>query len=160
MKRKIRLILLVIIFTGLLVACDDSVVYENNQSFTNNTWVYEDAKTFSFEISDSLIPVKLSVNLRTTTNYPYSNIYMFMHSDYPNGYKDIDTLEFFLADPEGNWLGDNSGTVVENRAMLSKGLFPSTGIYTFKLEQAMRNDSLPEVLDVGMRVERITTSKP
>ncbi len=136
-------------------ACDDAVIFEENKTFKNNIWVYEDGKTFSFTITDSLLPVKLSVNLRTTTNYPYSNIYMFMHSNYPNGYSDIDTLEFFLADPQGNWLGDHSGTVVENRAMLSKGLFPATGTYRFKLEQAMRNDSLPEVLDVGMRVEAI-----
>ena len=137
----------------VLLSCDDTALYENNLGFQNNTWAYEDSKTFKFNIVDSLQPVKLSINLRTTTNFPYSNIYMFMHSNYPNGYSDIDTLEFFLADFEGNWLGDNSGTVVENRAIISKGTFPRTGLYEFKLEQAMRNDSLPEVIDVGMRVE-------
>lgn len=156
MKKRTKFSLMCLIFIGILMGCDDAVVYENNQSFTDNTWVYDDPKTFSFEIKDSLMPIKLSVNLRTTTSYAYSNIYMFMHSNYPNGYSDIDTLEFFLADPKGNWLGDNSGTVVENRAMLSKGTFPTTGIYTFKLEQAMRNDSLSEILDVGIRVEMIT----
>lgn len=80
---------------------------------------------------------------------------MFVHSKYPNGYSDIDTLEFFLADPTGKWLGDNSGTIVENRALLSKGLFPATGTYTFTFEQAMRNDSLPEILDVGLSVRKI-----
>jgi len=131
------------------------MLYEHNEGFANNTWAYEDAKTFSFDITDSLIPVKLSINLRTTANYPYSNIYLFVHSNYPNGYSDIDTLEFFLADPTGKWLGDNSGNIVENRALLSKGLFPATGTYTFKLEQAMRNDSLPEIIDIGLRVQRI-----
>ena len=79
-----------------------------------------------------------------------------MHSNYPNGYADIDTLEFFLADPKGKWLGDNSGTVVENRAIISKGTFPVTGTYSFKLEQAMRSDSLPEVIDIGMRIDVLT----
>lgn len=149
-------VLILLILTTFLISCDESILFENNQGFERNTWVYEDAKTFSFDIKDSLQPVKLSINLRTTTNYPYSNIYMFMHSNYPNGYSDIDTLEFFLADPKGNWLGDNSGTIVENRAVISKGNFPVTGKYTFKLEQAMRNDSLPEVLDVGMQVQILT----
>lgn len=151
----IKRISVLISFFVLLSSCDNSVLYENNQSFESNTWSYEDAKTFSFNIDDSLQPVKLSINLRTTTNYPYSNIYMFVHSNYPNGYTDIDTLEFFLADPQGNWLGDNSGTIVENRALISKGLFPSTGKYTFKLEQAMRNDSLPEILDIGLSVQKL-----
>ncbi len=153
MRKRINFLIITVISIGM-IACDDSLIYENNQGFEDNTWSYQDAKTFSFDI-DSLTPVKLFINLRTTTNYPYSNIYMFLHSDYPNGYNDIDTLEFFLADPIGNWLGDNSGTVVENKAMISKGIFPATGTYTFKLEQAMRNDSLPEILDVGIRVEHL-----
>ena len=127
-------VLILLILTTFLISCDESILFENNQGFERNTWVYEDAKTFSFDIKDSLQPVKLSINLRTTTNYPYSNIYMFMHSNYPNGYSDI----------------------VENRAVISKGNFPVTGKYTFKLEQAMRNDSLPEVLDVGMQVQILT----
>lgn len=154
MRRRISIsVLLCMAFA--LVSCDSEVLYENNQGFENNTWSYDDAKTFSFKMADSLTPVKLSINLRTTSNYPYSNIYMFMHSKYPNGYEDLDTLEFFLADPAGNWLGDNSGTVVENRAVITKGTFPASGDYTFVLEQAMRNDSLPELIDVGIRVEKI-----
>ncbi len=156
MKKRISITIGIFISLMVFVSCDNSVVFEDNQGFENNTWSYDDAKTFTFDIEDSLLPVKLYVNLRTTTDYPYSNIFMFLHSDYPNGYSDIDTLEFFLADPLGEWLGDNSGTVIENRAMISKGIFPGTGTYTFKLEQAMRNDHLPELLDVGIRVELLT----
>lgn len=125
MKRKIKYLSLVILLSLGFMSCDDNLLYENNQTFENNVWVYEDAKTFSFDITDSLRPIKLFINLRTTTNYPYSNIYMFLHSNYANGYQDIDTLEFFLADPKGNWLGDNSGTIVENKALISKGVFLS-----------------------------------
>ncbi|MFD1553112.1 hypothetical protein DNU06_12340 [Putridiphycobacter roseus] len=152
MKRKAKYFLLGCISMAL-IGCDNQLIYEENQKFDDNIWVYEDPKTFEFDIVDSLLPVKLFINLRNTTDYPYSNIYLFLHSSYPNGYNDIDTLEFFLADPKGTWLGDNSGTVVENRAMISKGVFPTTGTYKFTLEQAMRNDSLPELLDIGMRVE-------
>lgn len=155
MKRKIRLLLFSLL-SLIIISCDNHVLYEENKTFENNIWVYEDAKTFEFEIVDSLMPVKLFINLRNTTDYPYSNIYMFLHSSYPNGYTDIDTLEFFLADPKGTWLGDNSGTVVENRALISKGVFPTPGTYKFILEQAMRNDSLPELLDIGVRLELMT----
>lgn len=156
MRKRISELLVLAFLVFCVQSCDDTVLHEQNQKFENNTWVYEDPKIFTFDIQDSLVPIKLSINLRTTTNYPYSNIYMFMHSNYPNGYVDIDTLEFFLADPEGNWLGDNSGTVVENKAVISKGIFPNAGKYSFKLEQAMRNDSLPEVLDIGMRIELLS----
>ena len=155
MKKRISIILVSLFI--LITSCEsDKFIYENNQGFINNTWSYEDAKSFSVDITDTLIPIKLFINLRTTTDYPYRNIYMFFHSNYPNGYTDIDTFEFFLADQEGHWLGDNSGTVVENRAIISRGYFPTVGEYNFKIEQAMRNDSLPEVLDVGVRIEIIS----
>jgi len=140
----------------IFLACDrGNVLFEENQNFEDNTWSFDDPKTFSYHSKDSITPVKLYINLRTTTDFPYRNIYMFLHSNYSNGYSNIDTLQFFLADAEGNWLGDNSGTIVENRALVSKGVFRDTGTYSFTLEQAMRNDSLTEILDVGVRIERL-----
>ena len=156
MKKRISVALASLLTCVGVISCtNELLIYENNQGFENNTWVYDDPKTFSFDIKDSSVFINLFINLRITTDYPYSNIYMFLHSDYPNGYTDIDTLEFFLADKDGYWLGDNSGTVVENSALISRGNFPVSGTYTFKLEQAMRNDSLPEVLDVGIRIEEV-----
>ncbi len=155
MKKRISFFVFVLM-TFAIISCDDTLIYEDNQSFDGNTWSYQDSKSFSFDVKDSLQPIKLFINLRTTVDYPYRNIFMFLHSNYPNGYVAIDTLEFFLADPKGNWLGDNSGTVIENSALISKGLFPSTGTHTFRMEQAMRNDSLPEILDIGLRVELMT----
>ena len=32
--------------------------------------------------------------------------------------------------------------------------FPQTGNYTFMLEQAMRVDPLPQIMDVGIRIEK------
>ncbi len=98
------------------MSCSSDVIYENNQSFENNIWTYEDAKEFSFEIKDSATLAKISLNFRNTIDYQYSNIYMYLHMSYPNGYEDTDTLEFFIAQPNGKWLGECSGTVVENQA--------------------------------------------
>ncbi len=152
MKKKVNLLFLVG-FVFLITSCDSNVIYEKNQSFNDNKWTYDDVKTFSIEMQEDTTPVKIYINLRTTIDYPYSNIYMYLYSDFPNGYSDIDTLEFFLAKPDGQWLGEVSGTVVENRALITKGYLMDKGTYTFKLEQAMYNNDLPEVLDVGIRVE-------
>lgn len=155
MKKKISLIGLVLsLFLGF-TSCDSDMIYENNQSFENNIWTYEDAKEFSFTMSDSVIPVKIFINLRTTIDYEYSNIYMYTHFSYPNGTTDIDTLEFFLAQPSGKWLGKCSGTVVENKALITQGYLMDPGTYTFKIEQAMYDNDLSEVLDVGIRVEHL-----
>lgn len=154
MRKKINVFVIIFsLFLGL-ASCDSSdVIFEDNQGFENNTWAYDDIKEFSFEIEDSITPAKIFLNLRTTLDFQYSNIYMYLHINYPNGFTDIDTLEFFLAQPNGKWLGEVSGTVVENQALIAQGIFNDPGTYTYKVEQAMYKDALEEIIDVGIRVE-------
>lgn len=138
----------------VIVSCDSNKLYEENIALDNNEWKTGDVKTFEFDIEDTLSPINLYVNFRTTTDYPYSNLYIFMYSKYPDGYEDKDTLEFIVAEPDGRWLGDNSGTVVENRILISQGgRFAKKGTYQFGIEHAMRDEVLPEIIDVGFRVE-------
>ena len=60
-----------------------------------------------------------------------------------------------LADERGQWLGDGMGDIWDNRILFKKDFkFPQTGKYRFELEQAMRINPLPGIMDVGMRIER------
>lgn len=145
--------LLVFCVAFIFFSCDSNRIYEENFSVENNVWNYEDVKTFSFEITDTMSPLDLFVNIRTTPDYGYSNLYVFLYSEYPNGYSDKDTLEFILAEQDGKWLGESSGTVIENQILISRGgRFPYSGKYTFKIQHAMREKDLPEIIDVGFRV--------
>ena len=156
MKRKISVVFVIFsLFIGI-TSCDKGVIYEDNQSFEDNTWKYGDVKTFSFTMKDSMKPCKIYLNMRTTLDYEFSNIYINLYSNYPNGRVDTSALEFFLAEPSGKWLGNISGTVIENKAMIMKGYLTDPGVYTFKLEQAMFDNNLGEILDIGFRVENIT----
>lgn len=154
MKRKISVFVSIVMLVMLSLSCDSNKIYEENFAVENNEWKHSDIKTFEFEIDDTLSPLNLFINLRTTTDYQYSNIYLFLHSEYPDGYSDKDTLEFILAEPNGKWLGESSGTVVENQVLISRGgRFMHKGTYIFKLEHAMREEVLSEIIDVGFRVE-------
>lgn len=151
--RKISTCCLLFIVGFLSFSCDSNRIYEENFSIDNNVWKAEDVKTFSFHIDDTLSALDLYVNLRTTGDYPYSNIYLFLYSQYPNGYADKDTLEFILAEPDGKWLGDYSGSIVENQILIARGgRFQYPGEYTFKIQHAMTESELPEIIDVGFRV--------
>lgn len=154
MKIKMHSVIgLLILVAGFVTSCDSNRVYEENFSIENSTWHKDDVKEFAFDITDTLSPLDLFVNIRTTSDYPYSNLHLFLYSEYPNGYSDKDTLEFLLAEPNGKWLGEHSGTVVEFRIMIAHGgVFSTPGKYVFKIQHAMREDELPEILDVGFRV--------
>jgi gliding motility-associated lipoprotein GldH len=148
-----RQVLFVFLMAASFVSCDSNRIYEENFSVENNVWNKDDIKLFSFDIQDTLSPLDLFINLRTTTDYPYSNLYIFLYSEYPNGYTDKDTLEFILAEPDGKWLGESSGTIIENQILISTGgRFPNKGKYTFKIQHAMREPDLAEVIDIGFRV--------
>jgi len=154
MKKAFLKLLFIGLIGVVISSCDRNRIFEENQAVENNTWKSDDIKTFSFDVTDTISPVNIYVNLRTTTDYPYSNIYLFMYSLYPNGNSNKDTLEFLLAKPDGEWLGENSGTVVEFKGMIaSGGRFSTAGTYKFQLQHAMREPELTEIIDVGIRVE-------
>lgn len=150
-----RISVLGLLFVAIILqSCDSNRLYEENFPVDDAGWRADDIKTFEFDVEDTVSALNLFVNVRTSTDYPYSNMYVFLHSAYPDGYTDKDTLEFILAEPDGRWKGESSGTVVENKILISSGgRFATRGTYVFKLEHAMRDEILPEVLDVGFRVE-------
>lgn len=156
--RRINLSILLSIAV-LFTACDDALLFEENHAVNDNSWSSDDIKTFSFDIQDTISPLNLYINIRTTTDYPYSNLFVFLYSKYPDGYEDKDTLEFILAESDGKWLGVNSGTVIENQILISRGgRFSVAGTYEFSIQHAMREEILPEIVDVGFRVELMDQS--
>jgi gliding motility-associated lipoprotein GldH len=67
-----------------------------------------------------------------------------------------DTVELTLADASGKWLGSGMGDIWDNRVLFKQSFrFPEKGTYQFALEQAMRVDPLPQVMDVGIRIEKV-----
>ena len=61
-----------------------------------------------------------------------------------------------LFDPvSGKPLGEGLGDIFDHRILaLSNQQFPGKGLYRFKVQQFMRQDSLPLILSVGLRVEK------
>lgn len=145
--------LVVILF--LTSSCDQNVVYEKNYTLENLTWTLEDRKEFNFEISDTNQLYNLYLNLRNSKSYRYSNLYIFLKTKYPSGKLTKDTLQFYLADPTGRWLGKSAGDLVSHQIMFSRKMrFPEAGAYSIQLEQGMRDSSLGDISDVGLRVEK------
>ena len=137
------------------VACNGDVVYERNERIPGNEWSRYHIPVFEVEITDTLNAHNLLINLRNTGEYPRSNLFLFISATSPGGAFTRDTLELVLAEPSGRWKGRGFGSVWQNRFFYRQNVrFPERGIYTFEVEQAMRIDDLPGILDVGLRIER------
>lgn len=138
-----------------LSSCDPDRVFEENRNMEDYIWKADQKAVFNVNITDSITPHNLFINVRNTDNYKYSNIYLFVTTAFPGGQVARDTLECILADDQGHWLGDGLGDIWDNRIFFKKNVrFPSKGTYTITLEHAMRTEELKDIMDVGVRVEK------
>lgn len=153
--RRLRLIVSTVIALSLLfVSCNRGVVYHEYASIDEAGWHQDSVYHFKMPIDDSLSVNDFFINIRNNTNYPYSNLYLFVTTEFPNGHTTRDTIECILAGKDGRWLGSGSGRIKENKIMLQKKLrFPLRGVYDIYLEQAMREEVLHGIEDIGFSVE-------
>ncbi|RLD50395.1 MAG: hypothetical protein DRI97_17105 [Bacteroidetes bacterium] len=150
---KLAKSLLLILFLAA-VSCDPDMVYDQYIHIENGQWGWVDAREFKVEITDTTSLHNIYLQVRHTVEYPLSNLYMFVHVKGPTGQLLKDTVNLILAAPDGNWTGRGSGNLRELQLLYRKQTqFSTPGVYTFTLEQGMRNPELP-VTDLGVRIER------
>lgn len=142
---------LILFATISFSSCGKQAFFDDSVEIPNHSWKQSDMIQFKVDVSDTVSKYDFFVNIRHTKSYAYSNLYVFFHTIAPDGRKQTDTIEFPMADPEGNYVGDVSGGLVMNRIIIKKDVrFPKSGNYTFVIEQAMRDEELAEITDVGL----------
>ncbi len=142
----------------LLSGCDSGRVYEDNIDLQDRIWSTPDIKTFDFHIAHSGLHYNLYLNLRNTSEYPHYNIYI-RYTLKDSLRKDLksDMININLFDPKTGFPNGKSsaGDIFEHRhLLLEKFTFPDSGKYAMSFQQYMRYDSLPEIISVGLRVEK------
>ena len=154
---KVRISLtLVLLSLVMFTSCDRNRVFDENVKIDDNKWSSEKPVVLQMHITDTVNPHNVYINVRNASHYPFSNIFLFMNTTFPDGKLDRDTLEIRLAGPDGKWLGEGLGDIWDNRILFKRNVaFPQKGEYRFELTQAMRLDPLPGIMDVGMRVEKV-----
>ena len=147
--------LFLIIFLVLPFSCEKGVVYDQFISTGDRGWTWQDKCDFEIDIQDTISLNNLYIQIRHSVDYPMSNLYMFVHVKGPSGQSLTDTVNFILAREDGKWLGSGVGKFRELRLLYRKNtVFKDPGVYSFVLEQGMRNPNLP-VTDVGIRIENV-----
>jgi gliding motility-associated lipoprotein GldH len=138
---------------AIFSSCDNKRFYEKNLAIKNEVWNVNDKPFFEIEVNDTLQAFNFYINIRNSSSYEYSNIFLFLNTYLPNGEQSRDTIECILADPRGNWLGKGN-EIIEHQILFKRRVrFPISGKYLFEFEQAMRKDDLEGILDIGLRIE-------
>lgn len=141
----------------LFSACTHIDLYERAVPVPAHQWQSRFKPSFAFNVTDTAAAYQLYFIVRHTNQYRYNNIWVNLYAKGPSDTAKKFTLELPLANKQG-WLGAGMGDVFEHR--IAFALDPSTfrfgraGEYTFTLEQIMRDDPLPAVMSVGLRLEK------
>ena len=148
-------IFVIILIALLFSSCDSIRVFEENKEIPASSWDKNNLVDFSVQITDTLSPHNVYINIRQNGQYQNQNMYLFINIISPSGEKIRDTVNCILADAKGKWLGSGLGDIYSNQLMYKKNIgFPHAGTYKFEIEQAMRTDILKNVEDIGIRIER------
>jgi len=159
------LTVLILALMVLVVSCDSKRVFDEYKTVPN-VWNKDSIMSFSIHPPDSIKPYNLFVNLRNTSQYKYSNIFLIVEMVFPHGKTIKDTLEYRMADPSGKFLGSGIMDVKENKLWYKENvIFNESGDYTVNIQHAMREngkvngvEALEGITDIGFRIEHPTSN--
>lgn len=151
-------IILILVFTS----CDSSQVFDEYKTIPNS-WQKDSIVTFNIIPPDTINPYNLFVNIRNTTDFKYSNLFLVIEMNFPNGKVIKDTLEYLMAKPSGEFLGTGFSDIKENKLWYKEDIiFSESGEYQINIQHAMRKngsikgiENLEGITDVGFRIEKV-----
>jgi len=153
--KKFIFILFISFFTLFFSSCDNARIFEKNQDIPEEGWTKDDIIKFDVDIKDPSTPANFYANVRNADGYPFSNLYLFIKTTFPNGKMSNDTLECVLADEKGKWLGNGLGDIYDNQILFKRNVrFPMAGIYKFEIQHGMRVEPVLLIMDVGLRIAK------
>ncbi|KIA90169.1 gliding motility protein GldH [Kaistella jeonii] len=152
---KIWSVFFVLLF---LMSCNNSSEKVDMKNL-NGKWDKKVEQKFNFKVNDAQNPKNIIFVVRNNNDYPYSNIRFIVNfSDAKTKLKSVDTLNYVLAKPNGEWIGKGFGDTKETLFQYKLNYkFPQNGNYSIGIIQAMRADQLKGIEDIGLKIE---TAKP
>ncbi len=158
-----RRYLLMVVTLLFIVACNENLVYSEYAPVNNGNWKKEDTIRFQLRDLDTLSKHNVFLNIRNDERYEFSNLFLILEMEAPNGNTKVDTLEYEMALPSGKWLGKGMGSVKESKLWYKENIgFEDSGVYKVSVLHAMRKngeveglEDLVGITDVGIQIEKV-----
>jgi gliding motility-associated lipoprotein GldH len=138
----------------LLIGCNSNSLYNQYRTFHSDGWDKDSVAHFSFAVHDTLSRYNVIVNLRYLATYPYQNFWMFINETSSDGTLVKDTVECYLADERGRWLGRGFSVFSMPVLIAHDKQFKHAGNYTFVIRQGMRDDVLVGIAAIGLEIDK------
>lgn len=154
MKRTLlKIFLASMLLSVALVSCNKGTYYSDTVKMRDGQWSMYDPAGFACSFDDTTQVYDINLSIRTSTAFPYRNLFLFIRTTFPSGLVTADTVRAMLADEKGKWLGRGAGDIRELTIPYKSDVyFPEKGEYHFSVIQGMRDTVLKGVYDLEFRI--------
>lgn len=128
--------------------------FEKNVRIPQHEWKSNFIPEINVEITDTISVHNLFVVIRHTDAYRFNNLWINLYTSVPGEKERKQRFDLRLATDDKGWLGTGMDDIFEHRVLIAPVRFPKAGKYTFKIENIMREDPLPYIMNVGIRIEK------
>ncbi|MFN8244173.1 MAG: gliding motility lipoprotein GldH [Ferruginibacter sp.] len=160
MKRNyflaIHIFLLAVLPAVWFSSCRPIDVYEKSTPIPGYKWKSNFTVKGSFTIRDTVNRYSIYLVLRHTDAYRYNNIWLHIGLQAPGDTMFFQRTDLQLASDASGWEGTGMNDIWEVRKLLNgePRRFRRAGTYQFSIAQIMREDPLPEIMSVGLRIQK------
>lgn len=155
MAKKLKYMGSVVLFTLSLISCGSDAFYEESHVVDDQIWNAADVANFSFVIQDTLATYNMYLDIKHLTDYPFQNLYVLLHSSFPNGRSISEQHSLELQEKGGTWMGECKRNSCELRFILRENMrFDELGPHGLSVEQYTRKTTLLGVKSISLVLEK------
>ena len=144
------LVIGLVVLAAFLTSCKNDIVYSRFVPVSSEKWAIDSVASFEYAITDANPDYRMLVYERHTERYPYQNMWLFVGDSLH-----CDTIEFYLADDRGQWLGNKHHGFIEMPVLLEENYhFADTGTYYMTIQHGMRDSVLRGITYIGLDIAR------
>jgi len=153
----LKYLITIVIASLFLGSCIQTDLFEKNVSLPSHRWDNSYKPTITFNITDTVSAYNIFLVVRHTDAYHFNNLWVNMKSTAPgDSVSSSSRFDLPLASQTG-WTGTGMDDIFEHRILLYRRpvKFRMQGNYSVTLEQVMRENPLEEIMNVGIRLEKV-----
>ena len=142
---------------GILLACNSNRVYEKHKGgFEKNRWKKSDVVEFKPEITDLEEKYDISIALRHVYGFQLKKLKVNVEIITPSGKKKNKTYKLKVIKNKDEYYSDCAGDYCDLESVVDRNFkFKEKGEYTFRVSQDAKIDPLPNVMKVGLIIDKI-----
>lgn len=149
--RYFLLLFLVIAAAG---SCRQVNVYEKQVALPDHEWGRNQRAVIKFDIADSAYH-QLYLVVRHTQQFPFNKLLVrLLIQDTARHTVSAMQINAPLTNTEGNWIGMPMDDLYYSRIRIKPAVLLRPGTYRFVLQHAMKEETLPYLLNVGIALNQ------